>query len=101
MVQGLRIHLSVQDLQVQSLVGELRSHIPCGQRAETENRNNMTTNSIKTFKMVHIKKILKKNLELQTKQQAGYSSVIAQADRSFIKQTLLRHVSRLTTKESL
>ena len=56
-VQGLRIHLSMQDLQVQSLVGELRSHIPCGQRAKTENRNNMITNSIKTFKMVHIKKI--------------------------------------------
>ena len=38
---------------VRSLVGEPRSHMPLG---KTENRNSTVTNSIKTFKMVHIKK---------------------------------------------
>ena len=36
--------------------------MPCGQKAKTENRNNIVTNSIKTLKIVHIKK-KKKNLK--------------------------------------
>ena len=39
------------------LAGELRSHMPPGQKTKTENRNSIVTNSIKTLKMVHIKKI--------------------------------------------
>ena len=50
------LHLSVQGVQVRSLVGELRSHVPLGQEIETENRSNIVTHSIKTLKMVHIKK---------------------------------------------
>ena len=46
-------------VQVQSLVRELRSHMPCNQKAKIYNRSNIT-NSIMTIKMVHIKKILKK-----------------------------------------
>ena len=45
------------------LIGELRSHRPQGKKAKTlKKRRNTVTNSIKTFKMVHIqkKKILKK-----------------------------------------
>ena len=44
---------------VRSLVRELRSHMPRGQKTKTENRSNVVTNSIKTLKMAHIKKILK------------------------------------------
>lgn len=40
---------------VRSLVGELRSHMPCSQNTKTENRNNNVTNSIKILKIVHIK----------------------------------------------
>ena len=42
-VQWLRYHLPMQWLQIQSLVGELRSHMPRGQKAKTENRNNTVT----------------------------------------------------------
>ena len=41
----------MQGVRVQSLVRELRSYIPHGQ-----NINNTVTNSMKTIKMVHIKK---------------------------------------------
>ena len=47
-------------VQVQSLVGELRSDMPRSQKIKTENRNNIVTNSIKTFKKVHIKQFFKK-----------------------------------------
>ena len=62
-VQWLRLHLPVQGVQVQSLVGELRSHMPQGQKTKTSNRSNIVTNPIKTLKMVHDKKIIleKKN----------------------------------------
>ena len=62
-VQWLRLHLPVQGVQVQSLVGELRSHMPQGQKTKTSNRSNIVTNPIKTLKMVHVKKIIleKKN----------------------------------------
>ena len=43
-------------MQVQSLVGELRSHMPQGQKTKTYSRSNIVTNSIKTLKIVHIKK---------------------------------------------
>ena len=34
--------------QVPFLVGELRPHMPCGQKTKTENRNNTMTNSKQT-----------------------------------------------------
>ena len=47
----------MQEVGVQSLVGKLRSHMPLGQKIKAKNRSNGVTNSIKTFKMIHIKKI--------------------------------------------
>ena len=67
-VQWFRLHLPVQGEQVQSLVGELRSHMPQGQKTKTQNRSNIVTNLIKTLKMVHVKKkFLKKKLEQKKK----------------------------------
>ena len=68
--------LSLLRVWVQSLVGELRSHKPPVQpkrktkKPQTkQNRGNVVTNSIKTFKMVHIKK-KKKNLKKKSLSQA-------------------------------
>ena len=49
-------------MQVRSLVRELGSHMPPGQKSKTLNRSNTVTNSIETLKMVHIKKKKKKDL---------------------------------------
>ena len=46
----------MQGLWVRSLVEELRSHMLLGQKTKTWDRKNIITNSIKTLKMVHIKK---------------------------------------------
>ena len=62
-VQGLRLLLPLQGVQFQSLVRELGSYMPRGQRTKAlkkKKKSNTITNSIKIFKMVHIKKILKK-----------------------------------------
>ena len=59
-VWWLRLHLLMQEAQVQPLVGELRSHVLCGQKIKTWNRSNIVTYIINTFKMVHIQK--KKNV---------------------------------------
>ena len=49
--------LPVQGVWVQSLVRELRPHMPQGPKNQnTNNRSNIVTNSIKTFKMIHFKK---------------------------------------------
>ena len=60
MVQWLRLHLSMKGIQVQSLVGELRFHKPHGKQKQQEQQTNkqssIVTNSIKTLKIVHIKK---------------------------------------------
>jgi len=37
-VQWLRLHFPIQGVQVQSLVGELRSHKPLGQKAKTKQK---------------------------------------------------------------
>ena len=53
----VKIRLPMQEVQVQSLVRELRPHMPRGQKHKTQNRSDIVTNSIKTVKMAHIKKI--------------------------------------------
>ena len=58
-VQWLKLCLPMQELQVQSLGEELRSHVPLCQKVKTENRSNIVKNSIKTLKMAHIKKVFK------------------------------------------
>ena len=60
--QGLRLHLSMQGAQVQSLLRELRFPHAWGPKPKTKNRNNIVTNSMKTFKMVYIKKKKKKSI---------------------------------------
>ena len=61
-VQWFRLHLPVQGEQVQSLVGELRSHMPQGQKTKTQNRSNIVTNSIKTLKWFTSKKSSKEKI---------------------------------------
>ena len=51
MVQWLKLHLQTQRVWVQSLVGELRSHLPCSQETIAQNRSNVAANSIKTLKV--------------------------------------------------
>ena len=63
--QRLSVQLPVQGLPVWSLIRELRSHMPHGQKTKTWNRSNVVTNTINTSKMVHIKK-KKKELFLPT-----------------------------------
>ena len=46
----------IQGVWVQSLVEELRSHIPGSQKTKTEKRSSIVTNLVKTLKMAHIKK---------------------------------------------
>ena len=46
----------MQGVYVTSLVGAPRAHMPRHQKTKTQNKSNIVTNSIKTFKMVHIKK---------------------------------------------
>ena len=54
----------VHGVWVWSLVGELRSLMTCGQKTKSWNRSSTVTTSIKTLKMVHIKKKnLKKSLQ--------------------------------------
>lgn len=67
-VQGLRVRLPTQGLQVRSLVGELRYQIPQGQKSKTlKNKTEQNRNSI----VNKFKKDLKnaphqKNLQKQT-----------------------------------
>ena len=49
MVQWLRLYLPMQGVQAQSLVRELRLHMPPGQRPK-QNRSSIITSSIKTLK---------------------------------------------------
>ena len=51
---------SNQGVWVQAPVRELGSHMPHGQNIKTQNRNNVVIKSVKTLKMIYVKKILKK-----------------------------------------
>ena len=57
--QWLRPCLPMQGVQVQPLVGELRSHMPFGQKPKHKT-SNIVANSIKSVKMAHIKSLKKK-----------------------------------------
>ena len=67
----------MQELWVQFLVRELRSHMPCGQKTKkTWNRSNIVTNSIRTLKKkVQIKKIFKKQFRYWIHGQVFYCSL--------------------------
>ena len=47
-LQWLRLHLLMQGVWVWTMVGELRSHRPHGQKTKTENRSSVATNSTET-----------------------------------------------------
>ena len=55
----VKMSLSKAVVEVQSLVGELRSHVSQPKKPKHET-SKIVINSIKTLKMVHIKKNLKK-----------------------------------------
>ena len=55
-VWWLRLCLPMQKVRVQSLVGDQRSHVPVTKKPKQRNRSNIVTSSIKTLKMVYIKK---------------------------------------------
>ena len=55
-VQSHELHLPMQEVGVQFLVGELRSCMPCSQETKVYNKSSVATNSVKTLKMVHVKK---------------------------------------------
>ena len=59
-VQWLRLRLSMQGVQIRSLVGELRSHMPPGQKNKNIKQKQYCSKFNKDFKKVHIKKIFKK-----------------------------------------
>ena len=56
--QWLSLSLPMHGVQVQSLV---RAHMPQGPKTKTRNRSNIVPYSIKTLKIVHIKKKKKQN----------------------------------------
>ena len=59
----VKTSLSNARVKILSLVGELRFHLPHGQKTKTENRSNIVTNSIKALKYGQHQKKKKKNLE--------------------------------------
>ena len=54
-VQQLKIHLPIQGVWLQSLVREISSDMPGGQKPKPKNRSDIVTNPMKTLNMVHIK----------------------------------------------
>ena len=63
-VQWLRLCLTMQGMQVWSLVGELRLDMSRGQKTNKQSRSDIVTNSIKTLKWsTSKKKNLKKQME--------------------------------------
>ena len=58
----VKTSLPMHGVWIRSLVRELRSHIPQWQKSKTENRSTILVNSIKTLKMVHIRKKNLKNI---------------------------------------
>ena len=62
-VQWLRLHLPMQGVWVQSLVRELRSRLPCGQKTKHKKQKHYCNKFNKcNLKMVRIKKKKRKNL---------------------------------------
>ena len=59
-LSDVSLQLIVKGVRVQSLIRELRFHLPEGQEKKKKNRDSIVTNSIMTLKMVHIKKKKKK-----------------------------------------
>ena len=65
MVHGLRLCLPMKRTPVESLVGELRSHLPQGQKKQNIKQKQYCNKLNKGLKLVHIKK--KKKLKKKRK----------------------------------
>ena len=67
-VQWLKLSFPVQEVWVQSLLGELRSHMPCGQKTKTEQKqygekfNKDFKNGPRQKKKKHTKNFKKQNI---------------------------------------
>ena len=72
----------MQGLQVPSLVGKLRSHMPFGQRTTAENRSSIVTNSIKSLKMLHIQKDFFKKGHIVDQEAWGTLSLLGQLEQN-------------------
>ena len=57
----------MQGVQVQSLLGKLRSHLPCGQKKQSIKQKQYCNKLNKDFEIFHIKKIFKKKMQLYFK----------------------------------
>ena len=53
---------SNQGVQVQAPGSQLWSHMPHGQNTKTQNRNNVVIKSVKTLKIIYVKKIFKRKI---------------------------------------
>ena len=69
----VRPRLLMQGMWVKFLVRRLKSYLACRQKAKTQNRSNTGKNSIKTLKMIHIKK--KKTYFLKNKENIKSSMI--------------------------
>ena len=69
MVQGFRLHLPMQGVQLGSLAGEPTSHVPRSQNTENIKVQQYCDKFSKDFKMVHMKKILKVREKLRYMQK--------------------------------
>ena len=78
---------------VQSLVGELRSHKPHGQRPKhkTEARSSIVTHSRKTLKTFHIKKNLKKKNPTDSNIRASSFTSMSLFPKLIMKQRFTLH----------
>ena len=62
----------MQGVQVQSLLGKLRSHLACGQKKQSIKQKQYCNKLNEDFKMFHIKKIFKKEMQLYFKYLVGF-----------------------------
>ena len=90
-IHWLRLHLPMQGVRVQSLVGELRSYKTQGQKSQNiNNRSNIVTTSIKTSKMV----LIKKNF-LSVNKMSQFSLAQKIMQRFWDQQSLIWEVGKL------
>ena len=71
----------MQGVQIRSLVGELRSHMPRGQKNKNIKQKQYCSKFNKDFKKVHIKKIFKKKREGILEKQQKVCCVVLNSPR--------------------
>ena len=99
---GLDSRFPMQRVRISSLVRKLRSHMPHGRprKRNINNRSSIVTNSIKTLKMVHIKRNLK-NIRKKSPSNSEYFPFTAhQQDRKVTQHVLSVDRSRQSNRVS-